>query len=161
VAVTGSPLGPSASVALDDGPARPVRLRRDADGAVSLTLDGRRTRFLVADDGPTVWLHDLGGALGSWALTRRTRVLRSAAAQNHDPELRSPLPGTVVAVLVEDGAPVAAGDRVLVVEAMKMEHTLTAPVDGVLALRTGPGRSVSTGQLLAVVGAGPNGKEPS
>jgi acetyl-CoA/propionyl-CoA carboxylase biotin carboxyl carrier protein len=42
------------------------------------------------------------------------------------------MPGTVTVVEVAEGQTVAAGDRLVVVEAMKMEHVLTAPVDGVV-----------------------------
>ena len=47
-----------------------------------------------------------------------------------DPEVRSPMPGTVVSVPVGDGDAVAAGQVLLSVEAMKMEHQLVAEVSG-------------------------------
>ena len=49
-----------------------------------------------------------------------------------DGPVRSPMPGTVTVVEVAEGQAVTAGDRLVVVEAMKMEHVLTAPVDGVV-----------------------------
>ena len=66
-----------------------------------------------------------------------------------DAELVSPMPGSVVAVGVEDGATVAAGAVVVTVEAMKMEHALTAPVDGVVELLVAVGDQVKVGQPLA------------
>jgi acetyl-CoA/propionyl-CoA carboxylase biotin carboxyl carrier protein len=69
-------------------------------------------------------------------------------------ELASPMPGAVVAVSVEDGADVAAGAVVVTVEAMKMEHPLTAPVDGVVKLLVAVGDQVKVGQLLARIRAG-------
>ena len=52
------------------------------------------------------------------------------------------------------GATVAAGQPLVVLEAMKMEHTVAAPADGVLtALHVKPGDQVESGQALAVVGA--------
>jgi propionyl-CoA carboxylase alpha chain len=66
--------------------------------------------------------------------------------------LLAPMPGTVVAVKVEPGTPVAAGDPVLVLEAMKMQHTVTAPHDGTVTdLRVAPGQQVAAGEVLAVV----------
>jgi 3-methylcrotonyl-CoA carboxylase alpha subunit len=63
--------------------------------------------------------------------------------------LTTPLPGVVVAVLVAPGQPVAAGQALLVVEAMKMEHTLTAPHAGtVKALHCAPGDRVPEGKAL-------------
>ncbi|WP_314149589.1 acetyl-CoA carboxylase biotin carboxyl carrier protein subunit, partial [uncultured Leifsonia sp.] len=79
-------------------------------------------------------------------------ALDRAEAAAH-PELRSPMPGTVVAVPVADGADVRAGDTVAVVEAMKMEHRLLAPVSGVVRLSVGPGDLVTLDQLVATVDA--------
>jgi acetyl-CoA/propionyl-CoA carboxylase biotin carboxyl carrier protein len=63
------------------------------------------------------------------------------------------MPGAVVAVSVDDGAEVAAGTVVVTVEAMKMEHALTAPVDGVVELLVEAGNQVKVGQLLARIAA--------
>ena len=66
--------------------------------------------------------------------------------------LLAPMPGTVVAVKVAAGAEVAAGDVVLVLEAMKMQHTVTAPHDGTVAeINVEPGSQVASGEVLAVV----------
>ena len=81
-------------------------------------------------------------------------ILDEAAADNAG-EILSPMPGTVVAVGIEDGAEVTAGTAVVVVEAMKMEHALTAPIDGTVALTVKVGDKVSAGQALAHVQADP------
>ena len=66
--------------------------------------------------------------------------------------LLAPMPGTVVSVKVEPGAEVAAGDAVLVLEAMKMQHTVTAPHDGTITeINVEPGAQVASGEVLAVV----------
>jgi biotin carboxyl carrier protein len=65
------------------------------------------------------------------------------------------MPGGVVRVLAEPGAAVTAGQPLVVLEAMKMEHTVVAPVDGtVTELHVAPGDQVDTGQVLAVVDDG-------
>jgi acetyl-CoA/propionyl-CoA carboxylase biotin carboxyl carrier protein len=87
--------------------------------------------------------------------TARTRGGTGAAAA-HDPELRSPMPGTVVAVVAEQGVAVTQGEPVLVVEAMKMEHVVQASTAGVVDLRVGLGDRVERGDLLAVVRAVPD-----
>ena len=64
------------------------------------------------------------------------------------------MPGRVTAVEVSTGEKVAKGQRLLTLEAMKMEHALTAPFDGTVAeLNATPGAQVSEGQLLVKVEA--------
>ncbi|MEP7130646.1 MAG: acetyl/propionyl/methylcrotonyl-CoA carboxylase subunit alpha [Sphingomicrobium sp.] len=69
-----------------------------------------------------------------------------------DGEIEAPMPGRVTAVEVAQGDKVAKGQRLLTLEAMKMEHALTAPFDGTIAeLNAEPGAQVGEGQLLARV----------
>jgi len=82
----------------------------------------------------------------------RSSARRSRAAAA-DGTVRSPMPGTVVAVHVAVGEVVSAGQPVLVVEAMKMEHTVTAPLDGtVTELTAKAGQQVRMDEALAVIG---------
>lgn len=74
-----------------------------------------------------------------------------AEATNVVPEVTAPLPGTVVAVHTDDGAEVNAGDHLVTIEAMKMEHRLVAPLDGVASITVAPGVTVKLGQVLATV----------
>ncbi|HVM22657.1 MAG TPA: acetyl/propionyl/methylcrotonyl-CoA carboxylase subunit alpha [Sphingomicrobium sp.] len=70
----------------------------------------------------------------------------------HDGEIEAPMPGKVTAVEVSQGAKVAKGQRLLTLEAMKMEHALTAPFDGTVAeLPAKTGAQVSEGQMLVRV----------
>ncbi|MGE5562794.1 MAG: acetyl/propionyl/methylcrotonyl-CoA carboxylase subunit alpha [Bacillota bacterium] len=76
----------------------------------------------------------------------------------HDGELEAPMPGKVTAVEVKQGEKVATGQRLLTLEAMKMEHALTAPFDGIVAeLNAAAGAQVTEGQLLVRVEAEPSG----
>jgi 3-methylcrotonyl-CoA carboxylase alpha subunit len=81
-----------------------------AKGAVHLFLDGRHHVF--------EWLDP---------------YLPESTAHDHHGGLVAPMPGRVIAVLVENGARVLAGAPLIVMEAMKMEHTVTAPADGIVA----------------------------
>lgn len=105
------------------------------------TVDSRRgTDVIVSSDE------------GTWVL-HRENVVRSAADDDGsgDGTLTSPMPGTVIALSAADGDRVEAGDPVLVVEAMKMEHTLRAPTAGVVEYHVAAGSQVSTEVALATV----------
>ena len=80
----------------------------------------------------------------------------SAAAAIHDAtsggDLVAPMQGTILKVLVEAGDKVEAGQQVIVLEAMKMENSITAPVAGtVVEVNVSPGETAGAGQLLARV----------
>ena len=65
----------------------------------------------------------------------------------------APMPGTVIRNLVEEGVEVKAGEAVILIETMKMENSLPAPVDGnVLSLPCSPGQVVGKGDVLARIG---------
>ena len=89
---------------------------------------------------------------GTWVL-HRENVVRSAADDDGagDGTLTSPMPGTVIALSAAEGDRVEAGAPVLVVEAMKMEHTLRAPTAGVVEYHVTAGAQVSTEVHLATV----------
>ena len=72
-----------------------------------------------------------------------------------DGAIMSPMPGRVIAVLVEAGEAVTRGERMLVLEAMKMEQALLAPFDGIVAeLKAVVGAQVPEGTLLARIDKG-------
>ncbi|HJB63405.1 MAG TPA: acetyl-CoA carboxylase biotin carboxyl carrier protein subunit, partial [Candidatus Microbacterium pullistercoris] len=86
---------------------------------------------------------------GTWFVEEARNARRGRAGQ--DPALASPMPGTVVAVHATDGDEVAAGDALVSIEAMKMEHVLRAPVAGIASIDVRVGERVSRGQDVAVV----------
>lgn len=89
---------------------------------------------------------------GTWVL-RRDHVARSEADRDAggDGSLSSPMPGTVTTLSVADGTLVSAGDAVLVVEAMKMEHVLRAAEDGTVTFHCTAGGQVPAGKPLATI----------
>ena len=102
------------------------------------------------------WVHVDGGAHRLRVVSRRDAAARRRATAGRDPgaidpDLVSPLPGTVVAVHIADGAPVEAGARLVTIEAMKMEHTVTAPHPGAVRLRTAAGAQVTRDEVVATV----------
>jgi propionyl-CoA carboxylase alpha chain len=116
--------------------------------SVTLEVDGVRTTYDVAVSGNAV---DVDSPRGHLRLTRVPRFVDPADAVASG-SLLAPMPGTVVRVAVEKGAEVAAGDVVLVLEAMKMQHSVTAPTAGtVTEIDVEPGAQVAAGEVLAVV----------
>ncbi|GAC80188.1 acetyl-CoA/propionyl-CoA carboxylase, biotin carboxylase, biotin carboxyl carrier protein [Gordonia malaquae] len=115
--------------------------------AITLTCDGVRKRFTVRD-------HWVAGDDGTW-LVHPLRALSDGDAADAAGDVTSPMPGTVVAVPGVDGADVVAGDPLVVVEAMKMEHTLRAPVDGVASISVRVGDKVASAQVMAHVATPP------
>jgi acetyl-CoA/propionyl-CoA carboxylase biotin carboxyl carrier protein len=117
-----------------------------------ITYGGRTVRFAYAADGPVTWLGRDGA---TWAIGEAPPpALRGARAGSADGTVRSPMPGTILAVHVAVGDTVSAGQPVLVVEAMKMEHTVTAPLDGVITeLTAKAGQQVPMDETLAVIEA--------
>jgi propionyl-CoA carboxylase alpha chain len=113
---------------------------------VVLEADGVRRKFAVSRYGDQVYV-------GPTALTALPRF-REPTADHAPGSLLAPMPGTVVRIAegLAVGAAVQAGQPLLWLEAMKMEHKITAPVTGtVTALDATPGRQVDVGTLLAVV----------
>ncbi|MEO6943486.1 MAG: biotin/lipoyl-containing protein, partial [Lacisediminihabitans sp.] len=126
-------------------------------GALALVeLDGVATRWMIARDGDTLWLGQDGfswplGIVGREAETAEMVAGIDMAEKPRRPEVRSPMPGTIVTVSIVDGARVEQGDTILTVEAMKMEHKLTAPVAGIVSTTARPGDLVKLDQLLASI----------
>jgi len=115
-------------------------------GELRFAVDGlqQRAHFVFADDG----LHlDVAG----WTAAFRETTLEAANAgdQRAGSQLLAPMNGAVVAVLARVGESVKKGQRIVIVEAMKMQHEIAAERDGVLArILVKAGDQVATRQLL-------------
>jgi acetyl-CoA/propionyl-CoA carboxylase biotin carboxyl carrier protein len=144
--------GPSAATArVEGGESHTLAASLDGD-RLTVTLDGLRTEYLVAASNGEIWLS--GGGRTAMVEELREPPVRPDEEHRGDAELTSPMPGSVVAVGVQDGQHVDAGAVVVTVEAMKMEHALSAPVDGVVELLVVAGDQVKVGQPLARITAG-------
>jgi acetyl/propionyl-CoA carboxylase alpha subunit len=88
-------------------------------------------------------------------VTDPKRLSTAASASVHGDDaarIVAPMPGKVVRVMVEAGAKVAAGDGIIVVEAMKMQNEIRSPKAGtVIALNTQEGVTVNGGDVLAII----------
>ncbi|WP_194395549.1 acetyl/propionyl/methylcrotonyl-CoA carboxylase subunit alpha [Microbacterium atlanticum] len=130
---------------------------RPGEAATSATSVAAEPAVATAvDAGGAIWVHAEGVTHRLCPLTRRGAMERRLAAREReaaaaDPELRAPMPGAVVALHVTEGATVAAGERIVTIEAMKMEHPVLAPHDGVVRLDVAVGEQVRRDQVLAHV----------
>ncbi|MCK1357457.1 acetyl-CoA carboxylase biotin carboxylase subunit [Bradyrhizobium sp. 199] len=156
------------------GQTRELEVTRERDGSYTVASEGRHNRFeidqLDADairfrhdgvmdsanflrDGDRLYLRHRGIPL---AVTDLTLAAPKVATSNGgDGKVRAALNGRVVAVLVKPGERVTAGQPVLTLEAMKMEHVHKAGIDGVIAaIDVAEGEQVTTGRIVAEIGAG-------
>jgi len=125
--------------------------------AEQLDADTHRVELAVAEMSRTFTVHvsgaevDVESSLGHVALTRQPRFL-DPADQVATGSLLAPMPGSVISVHVATGDTVTAGQTVLVLEAMKMQHTVSAPHDGVVTeIDVTVGQQVDSGAVMAVV----------
>ncbi|MFD7894071.1 acetyl/propionyl/methylcrotonyl-CoA carboxylase subunit alpha [Streptomyces sp. NPDC059743] len=131
-----------------------VRVVAAGPHRVSLEIEGvvRHFEITAYGDEADAEVH-VDSAHGAYHLTTRPRF--ADPSRHTEPgSLLAPMPGTVVRIAdgVAEGAHVTAGQPLIWLEAMKMEHRITAPASGTLtALHAAPGRQVEVGALLAVV----------
>ncbi|WP_442576193.1 ATP-binding protein [Microbacterium sp. F51-2R] len=139
-------VGADLEVAVDDGPRRRAIVRLGDRAQIS--LDGLTRSFPELATADAVELTREGATFRVGIADAEHGV---GEAADERPHLDSPMPGTVVMVPVAEGALVEAGDPVVVVEAMKMEHVVRAAVAGTVTLGVAVGDQVSRGQTLATV----------
>lgn len=150
-----------------------LEVTRERDGSYTVASDGRQDKFEIDQldlgvirfrhdgvmdsakflrDGDRLHLQRRGTPL---AATDLTLAAPKAAASNGDGKVRAAMNGRVVAVLVKPGDRVTAGQPVMTLEAMKMEHVHKAGIDGVVAaIDVAEGEQVTTGRIVAEIGAG-------
>jgi 3-methylcrotonyl-CoA carboxylase alpha subunit len=145
---------------------RGFRLNSAKSNTVHLRVDGKHLPVEFKDDEAAFrdyWDDPRHGMMGWGATTTMFvdgasfatepfRVDGSASASAADGAILAPMPGKVIAVDVAEGQAVEAGQRLMVLEAMKMEHALTAPFAGTVAeLAAREGQQVQVETLLARV----------
>jgi geranyl-CoA carboxylase alpha subunit len=112
----------------------------------TFTLNGHRRRAAVVNVDEQVWVH-LDGA--TYTLRWVNPLPVAAARREAAGSLRAPMPGKIIRVAVTEGQSVAAGDLLMILEAMKMEHRIEAPHAGVVsAIRYQQGETVNADEIL-------------
>jgi acetyl-CoA/propionyl-CoA carboxylase biotin carboxyl carrier protein len=147
------------NVGVDHGPERKVSLAV-VGHSVQVDIDGEPHALAWAigmgPEGRTVFLGERGWSAAFPVLGRAQRLERIlTAAHRHEgqasPDVRSPMPGTVVSIAVTSGQEVEPGQPLVSVEAMKMEHQLAAAVAGTVQLHVALGALVKADQIVATV----------
>ncbi len=121
-------------------------LHDHVDGDIRLTVDGRTVRAFAAPhgSGARIWI----GA-DFWDVRFPDPLSAAGGAGSSEGSLTAPMPGVITLQKAASGDAIKAGDPLIVMEAMKMEHTIKAPYDGVIkAFRFKPGDQVKDGDLL-------------
>jgi 3-methylcrotonyl-CoA carboxylase alpha subunit len=114
----------------------PLSWSAQADGAswhTQVNLDGRNYRGTVVREGEQAWLFGTGQT-GGTRIFGLPDPLRHAADESadHGGNLTAPMPGKIISLSVKAGDTVKKGDALMVMEAMKMEHSITAPTSGIV-----------------------------
>ncbi len=125
--------------------------RLEPDGTLAAVLDGVRRRAAVAVQGDAWTLFEDGA---EWRLALIDRLAATAGAAAGSGHLTAPMPGRIIAVRVAPGAEVKRGAALVLMEAMKMEHSIAAPADGrVASVHCAVGDTVAEGAELVVIEA--------
>jgi propionyl-CoA carboxylase alpha chain len=144
-------LSASSASVMSDGDERTVRVVRSLTTAngheLLLDIDGVTCTVVTADSPGQTWCNSSAGQT-TWAMVDRFPTPTTGAVAGRPV---APVPGRVVAVHVVDGQTVSAGDALVTMEAMKMEHKIIAPADGTVAeVRCAVGDQVDAQQVLVV-----------
>ncbi|GAC1320948.1 MAG: biotin carboxylase N-terminal domain-containing protein [Acidimicrobiales bacterium] len=127
-------------------------LRSDADG-IDIEADGLRLLCRCQRVGRSVWV---GSGSGQTTLVARPRFADGAATSASGRGPTAPVPGTVIGIVGVAGQAVAAGEPLVVLEAMKLEHKIKASADAVVSeVRVSVGDKVDAHQLLVVLEGAP------
>jgi acetyl-CoA/propionyl-CoA carboxylase, biotin carboxylase, biotin carboxyl carrier protein len=143
VSVWGTP--DAARVQVGDGEISSASVQLDG-ARMYATLDGLRREYFWAEADRHLWIAD---ERGTWHLREAEEHKIHRAAGERPAEVVSPMPGNVIALPVGSGDEVSEGDVIVVVEAMKMEHSLPAPVSGRVEVLVSIGDQVKVDQVLA------------
>ena len=128
-----------------------VAVDRCEGGELACRIDGVARRFGLARAGRSVTIFEGAEA---HVLQRPDPLAGAGEVQGAGDEIRAPMPGLVRHLAVASGAEVAAGDVLVVLEAMKMEHALTAPRDGTVAeITVAAGQQVTEGTVMIRLGS--------
>lgn len=136
-------------VRVRDSPEQRVDVRRPEPSVWSV-LQGDYCYEVGLVERDSAWDVDIYGSLHHCAVVDSKRKALRLGGGSNEGLVSTSMPGRIVRVLVGEGAEVVQGEPILIVEAMKMENEIKAPIDGVVAeIMVGEGDTVETGTKLA------------
>lgn len=119
------------------------------DGALTLLVNEKPLQAHVVNEGQRILVAIAGQVYEFTQAKEKEGKTRSRESGRLDPEVRSPMPGKILQVLVEEGAQVEEGQTLVLLEAMKMENSLTAErAARVKKIHASPGDLVDLGQII-------------
>ncbi|MDX1616602.1 MAG: biotin/lipoyl-containing protein [Candidatus Promineifilaceae bacterium] len=143
-----------------DGEAYAVDFEVLSEGGILSLLINNHSLEAIVEERDDHWEVLIHGELYSVSV-QDERAYRLAKARGAttlvtgEVSIKSPMPGTIISVVVEPGQEVSKGDKIVILESMKMENELRAPRDGVVkAINVKAGANVEKDQILAVIGDG-------
>lgn len=135
--------------ALIDGQPLRAHLLSFRDGGLTLLVNEKPLQAYVAREGQRILVAIAGKVYEFTQAQEREGKTRNREAGRLDPEIRSPMPGKILQILVEEGTQVETGQTLVLLEAMKMENSLSAEgAARVKKIHVSPGDLVDLGQVL-------------
>ena len=137
-----------------NGEKQEIKATNLSDNLISLLYKDKSCRVFMAEAGDDSLLCSMNGV--HYELFRgndkSTKNHGAGAEEEFSGEIITPMPGKVVKIFVKKEQPVKAGDNIIVVEAMKMEHTLSTPKDGLISdIFVSEGENTAFGQILVKI----------
>jgi biotin carboxyl carrier protein len=136
-----------------DGNTRKIVAQPISHNRLSVAIDGQRVTFFAvrADEGTWIWVDGHARLVQDADMMERRQIRGRSELPR---EVTPPTPAAVIRVLVATGQQVVRGEGLVVVSAMKMEITLSAPYSGVVrAINVTPGDQVKPGDILVEIEA--------
>lgn len=116
---------------------------------IFVEIDGKPVKGYAVQKNGVLWAHAKGLTWTVESGVRRSRGAKTSASANPG-EITAPMPGKIIKISAPVGSSVAAGDVIIVMEAMKMEYTLKAQAPGrVSEVRVAEGEQIPLGHVLA------------
>lgn len=134
-----------------------INYQRMPNSGVTSLLINHRSLEAVVEEQDGIWQVLIRGeqypvTVADERMQRLSKARGSFAAPDGEVVVKSPMPGTIIAVSVSEGDLVNKGDQVIILESMKMENELRAPRDGIInQVRVQAGTGVEKGQALVVI----------